>query len=67
MNRKEDELAELQKNLQTAQRECDDVQEELSEANTKLEETEKRANNVSFSSCYGPASTVLKNFNRIGL
>lgn len=47
MNQKEDQLAELQKTLQTAQRECDDIQESLSEANTKLEETEKRANNVS--------------------
>jgi len=39
-------MQELQKSLQTAQQECDEAQEALAEANTKLEATEKRATDV---------------------
>lgn len=39
-------MQELQKSLQTAQQDCDEAQEALAEANTKLESTEKRATDV---------------------
>ncbi|VDP78576.1 unnamed protein product [Echinostoma caproni] len=50
--KKESDIAELNTKLKQAQTECDEVQESLQEALNKMEETDKRATNVSLLSPY---------------
>lgn len=46
--KRESEIAELNTKMKQAQIDCDEVQETLQEQMNKLEETDKRATNVSW-------------------